>query len=161
MSILQFLVIIIVLCVGGLIGFWKSFIIASRIIDKTKQERDKFQNYFEMYDQWMCLRNKNIHLTEYFYKNDLKNIAIYGLGKAAQHLMKELEDSDIRVAYAIDKNTKVDNAGIEVYSINDTLPDADIIVVTPTFAFESILNILEQKKIKIVSLDDIIYELMP
>lgn len=153
--------LLVSMCVGGLFGYWKSFQIASRIINKKEKERDKLLNYFELFDQWMYLRENGISLAEYFYKKKYYKIAIYGVGKICTHLQKELEGSDVQIMYGIDQNAKLEDSQIKVYSLHDKLPDADAIVVTPTFAYESIAKALKEKtEIAIVSIDDIIYELI-
>lgn len=154
-------IFLISICVGGLLGCWKSFQIASRIINKKEKERDKFLNYFELYDQWMYLRENGISLAEYFCKKKYNKIAIYGMGKVCAHLLKELESSDVEIMYGIDQNAEFEDSWIKVYSLQDKLPEVDVIVVTPSFAYESIVKELKEKtNIAIVSIDDIIYELM-
>lgn len=160
-AFIRLIILIMAVCGGIIVGFWKSFRMASRIIDKKEKEKDKFENYFDMYDQWISLKEKGIHLAEYFLKHNYHRVAVYGVGKVGVHLINELENSDVEIVYAIDKRDSLDNSNIQVYSIEDNLPDADVIVITTTFAYEDIYKeLIEKTNIKIFSLDDIIYELI-
>lgn len=155
-----FLLILAVFC-GIIVGFLISFRLASNIINKKEKEKDKFESYSAMYDQWLSLKEEQINLEEYFLKHNYNKVAIYGVARAGCHLINELENSDIQIAFAIDERANLDNPNIQVYSIKDKLPDSDVIVITPSFAFEDIYKeLFEKTKCDIVSLDDIIYELI-
>lgn len=151
---------VIIFSLGFGLGFWKSFKIASKIIDKKEKEKDKILSYYELCDDWIKLRERDIKLDKYFELRGYRHIAIYGIGNIGIHLLKELKKTGICVDYAIDANVNFYDYGLKVYSIDDKLPIVDVIVITPIFAYDSILGVLREKtKIPIVSLDDIIYEL--
>ena len=155
------ILMIIAVCCGIIMGFWNSFRLASNIINKKEKEKDKFENYSEMYDQWLSLKEKGIHLEEFFLKHNYNKVAIYGIARVGVHLIKELENSDIQIAYAIDERANLDSPNIQVYSMKDELPEVDVIVITPPFAYEDIYReLLKKIKCEIVALDDIIYELI-
>lgn len=73
--------------------------------------------------------------------------------------MEELKDSDIEVAYGIDRNAYRIYADVDIISVDDNLEDVDAIVVTAITFFDEIEDNLSQKiSCPIISLDDILYE---
>ena len=132
--------------------------------DKNKNEKgaekqkriDKFVGYFNILDAWMCLKEQNISLSEYFAECGYEKIAIYGWGKMGKHLYEELKDSKIEVAYAIDRN--ISGSGeMKVYNLNDKLPEVDAVVVSATFDYDAIYEQLSDKVYcPIISLEEVV-----
>ena len=74
--------------------------------------------------------------------------------------IEELKDTDIHVAYGIDKGAESIYAEIDIVSPDDNLQEVDVIVVTAITFFEDIEEKLSKKvNCPIVSLEDILYEL--
>lgn len=121
---------------------------------------DKFRGYYYMLSHWLSLKQNEKNLKEYFQENGFKKIAIYGMGDMGERLAKELSKTDIQVVYAIDKNIKHSDLGIEIRSIDDATDDIEAVVVTATFAYKMIKNDIEKKfSCPIISLEEIIYEI--
>lgn len=59
-----------------------------------------------------------------------KKIAVYGLGRIGKHLVKAFKSSDIQIVYGIDQNAQDLKFDFPVYTINEELPEADLILVT-------------------------------
>ena len=67
-------------------------------------------------------------MNEYFRDNELKEIALYGLGQEAKRFLLILEDLDIRISYGIDK---IPNSLLKIcYRPTDELPKVDAILIT-------------------------------
>lgn len=150
----------VIAAVGGVL--WT----AKKVIDKSSNLESRFRNYYEVLNQWVKNKNQHIEIVEYFKENDIKNIAIYGMGELGNRLYEELRTSDINIAYFIDKNAA------EIYSGADDIPvvgldeisqrdDVDAIIVTPIYDFDKIEEELINQGIDldIISLEDIIYAL--
>lgn len=138
--------------------FWLN--ISFKIIDKKNIKLNKFVEYFNLCDRWMTLRERNIKIEQFFLNYNYNKIAVYGMGKIGQHFLSELENSKIEVAYAIDSKETLSGVQIPVYSLKENLPDVDVIVVTPIFEYHYIYHKIEEVlSYKIVSLDDVVYEL--
>lgn len=130
-----------------------------KIIDLKNIRLNKFSLYFELFDSWLYLKENNIGLEKYFVRNNIHNIAIYGAGKVAKHLIAELQNSSINIKYLIDNKVK-ELLDFPVYSLKEDLPDADCIVITASFDYESIKKKLSSKTdISVILIDDILYEL--
>lgn len=150
---------------GGALGGGAGFLILTKLSDKIIEKKDfridKFVGYFNLLDQWIAMKEEGKSVESYFKYHNYSEIAIYGLGKVGNHLLKELKETDIQVLYGIDRKGDALSSDIEVYTLKEELPEVDVIVVTPTFDYYDIKEKLEKKvDSRIVSIDDVIYELI-
>lgn len=110
-------------------------------------------------NQWVKVRQEGKTLSEYFERNNYKNIAIYGMSYAGENLMDELKDSRICVKYGIDKKASRINKEIDLVTMEDNLQEVDAVVVTAIAFFDEIAEKLEKRlNCPILSLEDILYE---
>lgn len=130
-------------------------------IVKTKQGKvDKFKSYYNMLNQWLILKQEGKNLESYFVNSGYKKIAIYGMGEMGNRLYDELKNSSVKVVYAIDKAAGSTYSEIDVFEIDDELPEVDAVVVTAIFAFDEIENALSDKvSCNIISLEDVVFEI--
>ena len=95
----------------------------------------------------------------YLEKNDYQKIAIYGMSYAGETLLEEFRDSEVVVAYAIDRNADGIYTDVDVVSMEDELAPVDAVVVTAIAFFDEIEEKLSEKlDCPILSLEDILYE---
>lgn len=122
---------------------------------------DKFADYFNILDKWMCLKEEGKSVEPYFIRRGYKKIAIYGMGKMGKHLMAELENSSIEVVYGIDRRAEFLYTGIPILDFAEEWQSVDAIVITVTIDYENISKQL-QKKINCpaVNLRDVIFDTM-
>ena len=114
-------------------------------------------SYYRLLEKWMILHEKGIKVEYYFRKRGLKRIIIYGWGKMAKHLIVNLKNSSVHIVCAIDKRANAICDKFPIITSEDTIPDADCIIVTPIYDFEIIKNELMTKtQILVVSLEDVI-----
>ncbi len=124
---------------------------------KNQKTIERYKSYWTIMDEWLSIKEENKNLALYFQKNNMQNIAIYGMGMLAKHFIKELENTQINIVFGIDRFIDKKSGNIPVYSIEDELPKADTIIVTATYDFDNIYNKLSDKGIdKIISLDEVI-----
>ena len=130
-----------------------------KTIKKTKSMSDKHLALFLMMNQWVKVRQEGKNLVSYFEKNGYRKIAVYGVSYAGQTLINEFKDTDIAVAYGIDKNPYLLYADVDIVSMEDDLKPVDAIVVTAITFFDEIKEKLSEKiDCPIISLEDILYE---
>lgn len=145
---------------GGIVG---AGVVGKSMMEKGNSIQtmsDKHFSLFLMMNQWVKVKQERKSLAEYFKKEGYKNIAIYGMSYAGETLLEELKDTDIHVAYGIDKGAESIYAEIKIVSPDDNLQEVDVIVVTAITFFEDIEEKLSKKvNCPIVSLEDILYEL--
>ena len=130
-------------------------------IGKTNSSEEEMKNkmlkYYVTLNNWIGKKQKNINLSSYFEKMGYKSVAIYGMKEVGERLYEELKDTKTEVKYAVDQNAESIYADIDVYSPDDDLPEVDVIVVTATYYYNSILNNIKEKiSCPIISLDDVI-----
>lgn len=113
--------------------------------------------YYRLLEKWMTLREKGGGAKQYFQSRDMKKIIIYGLGKMANHLLEDLRGSDIHVVCAIDRNAINKYGGFPVITAEESIPDADCIIITPVHEAESIKESMSGRTLlPIISLAEVI-----
>ena len=145
---------------GVMTGATVSGLKLNKIIAERQNEKEKFRIMYQLMERWMRLKEQGREIEIYFDTYGYKNIAIYGLGDIGKHLLNELKDSNVNVVYGIDKNTSVTEK-IKIVSPDSKLEPVDVIVVTAIAYFDEIDEMLSEKiNCPIISLEDIIYELV-
>ena len=123
----------------------------------TREE--KFVLYFKILNRWMYLKNCNIPFSECALLKD-KSVAVYGLGELGKRLIEQFALEDRKVEYAIDKQAKLLFADFGLYTLEENLPDVDVVVVTAVADFEEIKQELSKKaNSTIISLEEIVNHL--
>lgn len=157
------IVAIIVLCVLVLIslwGMWKIIDKAGKTIERKNKQVDKYKLYYCLNNKWIALKEANKRLSEYFVENEIKTIAVYGLGDVGLNLCEEIMKDGIEVRYAFDGNLIRYDSEIPIRKLGDELEEVDVVVVTIPDEFEVIRNSLSSKfSCPIISVDDVIYSL--
>ncbi len=120
---------------------------------------DKHLALFLMMNQWVKIKQEGKNLATFFEREGYKEIAIYGMSYAGETLLEELEGSNIKVRYGIDKNADKVDVGVNVVTPDDDLEDVDAIVVTSITFFSEIEEMLVRKiNCPVISLEDVLYE---
>lgn len=137
-------------------------VISKEIGKKAKEKNEIFRkvlSYYFLYNQWLIVHQQGKSLADYFEINGYKTIAIYGLKELGERLYDELKDSGITVKYIIDKNADAIYADVDVVTPDEELEPVDAIVVTASYYFNDIEEMLYKKvDYPILSLEDIVYE---
>lgn len=129
------------------------------IEQSIQRQYSKINNYYNILNNWMYLRDQKRNLKDFFYSNGYRRIAIYGMGHLGKHLWMELKESDIQIVYAIDKRENCWNLNLPVVSIAENLEEVDAIVVTPVMEFKEIRTTLREKvHCPVISIEEIIGE---
>lgn len=87
------------------------------------------RNKFNLLDNWMKQKESDAKLAEYLLQSGVKTCGIYGCGLFGEHLYEELKKT-IYVKFFIDKNALGINKNIPVYTIEDSLPETDMILIS-------------------------------
>ena len=146
--------------VGAVVGVTLGGNMANKKLVEKETKIDKFKQYYNMLNEWLRIKQEGKNLVKYFEENNYKEIAIYGMGEMGNRLLDDLKDSSVVVKYAIDKNAESTYAEIDVKKIDDELEKVDAIVVTAVFAYDDIVEDIQDKFLcPIVSLEDVVYGL--
>lgn len=128
--------------------------------EEWKKAADKNYAMMLLFNQWLNTKQDDKSVIDYFHRENIKSIGIYGMGYVGDRLYYELKDSDIEVKYGIDRNADNINSDLEILSPDVNLPDVDVIVVTSIYYFYEIEAMLNEKTdITILSIEDILYEI--
>lgn len=113
--------------------------------------------------KWLALSINGTKLDRFFLENCFQKIVIYGVRGFGELFYQEMRESNIEIVCFVDRDHASYPEGIDgiaVRSITDLeMMDYDVVVVTPTFFFNDILNDLLNNNIdlnKIVSLNMIV-----
>ncbi len=129
-------------------------------INKWKKLTLKNRGLFLLMTQWINIKQEGKKIENYFLKNKIKRIAIYGMSTVGICLAKELKKSNIEIAYGIDRNAANIYSEIKVVTMNESLINVDAVVVTVIDEFENIHEILSKKMdCPIIAIEDIINEI--
>ncbi len=131
-----------------------------RLAEREKQSReyaDKMNSYYHILNHWLKLKQQGISCVDFFHENHIKRIAIYGFKELGERLYDELKNTDVEVVYIIDKNVDGVRAEIDIYGVDGDFPETDAIIVTPSYYFNEIEEVLQDKvKCPIISIEDVI-----
>lgn len=75
---------------------------------------EQYRQYLDMMNQWLILKQEGKSIGEYLKKSQYSSVAIYGMAIYGRHTIRELEDTDITIAYGIDMKKMKPYKGIEV-----------------------------------------------
>lgn len=121
---------------------------------------DKHLALMQLMNRWLQTKQQGKSVTDYLHRNNISTIAIYGASYVGERLYSELENTDIKVKYAIDNDKVSISAPINVCSLSDDLEKVDAIIVTPVFHYDEIEQAI--KKVtdsRIIYLEDILYDI--
>lgn len=146
----------IVIFLGGIgIGVGISNVMSKQ----NKKKTEKYSRFYRLYESWLMLKLCGGKLVDFFNKNGIKSIAVYGYGSVGRTLVKELETTDIKITGIIDRKKTTKTDGISLYSPDDAFPDTDAIVITPFVDEKEIEDSLRKKyNGKILYIEDIVYD---
>ena len=122
-------------------------------------DNQRNERYYELVNQWLWLKNQNIHLGQYLEQKKLYSFAIYGAGELGVRLMEELGNEFV---YFVDQNPEDTIIQKELVKKPDEIKMSDrvdAIIVTPIHQFSSIketLSILPFEA-KVISLEEMVF----
>lgn len=132
----------------GVVSFVAGFILGGKMLvsminDYKKRMERNFSNMM-LFNDWLEFLYSGGHVEQYFHKHGYKRIMIYGNGYIGKRLKQALEQTDIEVVAIMDKVTSMDEAGL-IIGVDSEIPDVDCIVITPTFYYDEIFTLLDEK----------------
>lgn len=119
---------------------------------------EQYRQYLDMMNQWLILKQEGKSIGEYLKKSQYSSVAIYGMAIYGRHTIRELEDTDITIAYGIDMKKMKPYKGIEVLQPTGKLPPADLIINTVIHENAAIAEVLVKlTSVPVISLEDIVF----
>lgn len=125
----------------------------------TENKPDNLYKNLNMINQWLILKSQGIELATGLIKNDIKRIAIYGMGIYGRHLVRELLHTDIEIVYCMDQKTMDPFMGVHIIKAKSGLPEVDLVVNSVIYAHDEISRkLIHLYKCPVVSLEDLVFE---
>ncbi len=101
--------------------------------------------FYRLLVKWVILKQKNISIKDYFRDRNVHSIAVYGMKEIGELICSELENTEIVVKYAIDKNADYFFSDTELRKPNDDLDPVDMVVVTVLVNNKKLIRELETR----------------
>lgn len=108
-------------------------------------DSDKRLKVIRLYQKWIELYKSDDSIAEMLIRAGYHKIAIYGAGEVGHRLYDDLKATGVRVMYFIDRDAKLINENIMVYSPQDDLPAVDIIVIATVSQEKVISDIIDER----------------
>lgn len=154
--VIKFLICVIQPLIFFMIGFLSVSKRASNHIMLKQKEFEKNYKLYLLANEWLKKKQRKMSMLDFFEKKGFRSVAIYGIGNIGERLIDELKEGDIKICYGIDRRDII--AEIPIYKKEDTLPEADVMIVTAIYEFEEIEEELKKKiDCPIYSIEDIVY----
>lgn len=125
-------------------------------MEKENAEKKKARIFYE----WMQLMQKNIVISEYFIRNNIPRIIMYGIGQFGKLLIEDLRTVDIEIEsiWVTDRVDK-DYQGIDIETpdTKESKKDYPIVVTSVGYEEEICVKLVEQGvKNRIIKMEDIL-----
>lgn len=144
---------------GAVMGAGTVGTMKGKEVQKWRDYSNKHLILFKMMCQWVTVKQEGKNLADYLEKKGYKKIAVYGMSFAGETLIGELKNTNVKVAYGIDKNADSIYADVDIVTMDDDIDEVDAIVVTAVTFFDEIAEALSEKiDCPIISLEDILDE---
>lgn len=118
---------------------------------------DRYHKMFYLMDKWMELGQRGRALCAYLERKDLRRIAVYGMNLLARRIIAELDASQVKVKYVIDRNSDFLEEEIRTCPPDQVLEDVDLVIVALVEREKEIRENLAQKlKFPVVCFSDIL-----
>ena len=141
------------------IQFWGKFIRAYGYQLPVKEQEQSMRDYLDMMNQWLILKQEGKNIADYLLKCDVNSIAVYGLGIYGRHLIRDLNDSEVTVSFAIDRKPQQDYKGVHVITPDKPIEGVDLIINSVLSDRDGIeKTLLQLTEIPVVAIDDLIFE---
>lgn len=119
------------------------------------------QKETELLEEWAKIKNVSQMLGDYLKSKKICNVALYGYSNFGKFIHSELVTAGVHVEYVIDRKGRMLECICPVYTIDESLPFVDAVIVAPVGLYEEVEPILSEKRsAKVLDLCNIIEELI-
>lgn len=129
--------------------------------------KDQYAYSYSLLTKWLKLKIEKKSSADFFAKNNINKIGIYGVSGFGGLLFDELKGTNVKTIFFVDKkhlDWKQGYYGISVLGLSEIkrhIDKVDALVVTPVYFFNQILDDLLKENIeqnKIISLSMVVSE---
>ena len=131
-----------------------------KIMTIESERANKNGYIFRKVCKWLRAEQRRQTIDLKLKERQISEVAIYGNGEMGKCLIKELENSNVKIKYLIDKNSNSDESSYKCYHPKDLLPEVQAIIITPIYQYAEIAPTLKCcGNVQIISLEELIDEL--
>lgn len=105
---------------------------------KLEENANRNVTVVNLLSQWMQLKNRGENLATKLVEEGYKKIAIYGMGCVGKLLVEELKGSEVEIVYGIDQKADSIVVDMEMYTLEEPLPEVDAVIVTVVYYFDTL-----------------------
>lgn len=154
------LLIIICLIIGIITGVIMITGYCEKFMTNEVERANKNGYIFRKVCKWLRAEQRRQTIDLKLKERQISEVAIYGKGEMGKCLIRELENSHVKIKYLIDKNSKSNEFNYKCYHPEDLLPEVQAIIVTPIYQYAEIAAELKYNgNVQIISLEELIDEL--
>lgn len=114
-------------------------------VESLKIKNAQYYVYWTIMDKMLTLKEMGYKFSAVLHKRGYRTVAVYGMGMLGNHLVKELELENLVLSYGIDKRKESKRYSFPIYSLDDDLPEVDVIVISISYAYEEIEREIHNK----------------
>lgn len=115
--------------------------------------------YLNMMNQWLILKQEGKRIDRYLKKRGYNVIAVYGMAVYGRHLIRELQGSDVRILYGIDRKKIESYKNIDVLQPTGKMPYVDAVINTVLHDHVNIkIHLAGLINSPVLSLEDVVFE---
>lgn len=116
----------------------------------------RYESYWRIMDKWLSLKEDKKSIADLLENRNIHSIIIYGMGMLGRHMVNDLKESRITIICAIDRQQLNNEFSFPIFGINEIIPKADAVIVTPSYDFKNIKKLLEEKGLNnIISIESL------
>lgn len=117
--------------------------------EEVKELERKFHKHVQFYQllvRWMKGKNNGIHISKILSEHGIFRVVIYGFAELGELLYEELSDSEVSIAYILDKNPAkcTSYTGVEILAPISGMEKPDAVIVTAIYYFNEIKDELNR-----------------
>lgn len=147
----------LILILGIALGIGIDRVNLKKVLQEKEKDLERYRENFFVMGEWLTMFERKQTIVAALKKRGITNVGIYGMGILGSHLYKQLEKSEIKVTYLIDRNDIKGVYSAEVVKPNQILKNTDAVIVTPVYQFENIKRaIQEYNTMDVISLKTLI-----
>lgn len=124
------------------------------ISNTYEEEKSRYISYYYIIQEWMFNKQKGKTIENYLEKNNIYNIAIYGMGTLGKMLYDDIKNTNIKISYIIDKTLEKNWDEVPIINLKDIkdYPMVDAIIITPIYNYVHIIQEIKNYKINFLTI---------
>lgn len=131
--------------------------VCNRKIIQLDHEARKFKRLFQIMDKWLLLEEENkVRFGHFFEMEKVRTVAVYGMSAMGKHLLTALRRENVEVPFGIDRYVGQFGDSYKIYRPEETIPEADAIVITAYDTAEITKTLKKKFAGKVYTLEEIL-----